>query len=68
LAPFNAIVHLASKTLGHALLGTSTTMATLCSNVPGGTFVSFGRHQVFILKDQVTELQRRRYGTVTGSV
>jgi len=35
--PSDAIVHLTRNTLGHAPLGTSTTMATLCGGVPGGT-------------------------------
>lgn len=34
-------MHLASKTLGHAPLGPSTTAATMYGGVPGGTIASF---------------------------
>jgi len=39
--PADISVHLASKTLGHAPLGPSTTAATMYGGVPGGTIASF---------------------------
>lgn len=39
--PADVSVHLASKTLGHSPLGTSTTSAGLSGGFPGGTIASF---------------------------
>ena len=39
--PADVVAHLASKTLGHVPLGSSTTAATLLGGVPGGTIASF---------------------------
>ena len=39
--PADISVHLASKTLGHVPLGTSTTAAGLSGGLPGGTIASF---------------------------